>query len=119
MKSTSAAPFSAGREASRSLGPATVPLPVWKRALDLLFCFGALPVLAVCTLAAFVMTSITSPGPVFFRQERVGYKGRRFMLYKFRTMHVSADVTTHQAHFAQLVRGNAPMHSSMGAAIRG
>jgi lipopolysaccharide/colanic/teichoic acid biosynthesis glycosyltransferase len=55
------------------------------------------------------MTSVASPGPVFFRQERVGYRGRRFMLYKFRTMHVSADVSTHQAHFAELVKGNAPM----------
>jgi exopolysaccharide production protein ExoY len=69
----------------------------------------ALPFLAVATLLAFVMTTVTSPGPIFFRQERVGYRGRRFMLFKFRTMHVSADATTHQAHFAELVRGNTPM----------
>jgi lipopolysaccharide/colanic/teichoic acid biosynthesis glycosyltransferase len=57
-----------------------------------------------------ILTKIASPGPVFFRQERVGYRGRRFNLYKFRTMHVSADVTSHQAHFAELVRSNVPMH---------
>ena len=32
-----------------------------------------------------------SPGPVFFRQERIGYLGRPFMMYKFRTMYVDAE----------------------------
>ena len=56
------------------------------------------------------MMRIASPGPIFFRQERVGLKGRRFKLYKFRTMHVRADVSSHQNHFADLVRANVPMH---------
>lgn len=53
--------------------------------------------------------SVTSPGPIFFRQERVGYMGRRFRLYKFRSMHVGADTSNHQAYFASLVNSNAPM----------
>lgn len=32
-----------------------------------------------------------SPGPVFFRQERIGYMGKPFMIYKFRTMYVGAE----------------------------
>ena len=32
-----------------------------------------------------------SPGPLFFRQERVGYRGRRFMIMKFRSMKVDAE----------------------------
>jgi len=70
----------------------------------------ALPLFLVCTFFAWIQTTIASPGPVFFRQERVGYRGRRFYLYKFRTMHVSADTTTHQMHFAELVRSKQPMH---------
>src|SRR5688572_20771417 len=88
----------------------TAPVPAWKRGLDILGCLAALPLLALCTLFAAVLIRIASPGPIFFRQERVGYRGRRFKLYKFRTMHVAADVTTHQTHFGELVRSNVPMH---------
>jgi lipopolysaccharide/colanic/teichoic acid biosynthesis glycosyltransferase len=88
----------------------TANIPAWKRGLDILGCLAALPLLALSTLFAAVMIKMASPGPIFFLQERVGYRGRRFKLYKFRTMHVAADVTTHQAHFADLVRSNVPMH---------
>jgi exopolysaccharide production protein ExoY len=85
-------------------------LPGWKRALDISCCLIALPVFVLCTLLVTILTKATSPGPIFFRQERVGYRGRPFMLYKFRTMHVSADVSAHQVYFAQLVRSNVPMY---------
>lgn len=110
-------PFIAS-SASRKIGPAASPevdgtgrkaLPWWKRAIDLACCLAAAPVLLGCTLVAAIMTKWASPGPIFFRQERVGLGGRRFRLYKFRTMHVSADHTTHQTHFAELVRGNVAM----------
>jgi len=38
-----------------------------------------------------IIIAITSPGPVLFRQERVGLNGRRFILYKLRTMRVSSE----------------------------
>jgi exopolysaccharide production protein ExoY len=87
----------------------TPPLPTWKRAIDISFCCLALPFLAVCTFFVAALMSITSPGPIFFRQERVGFMGRRFRLYKFRTMHVGAETTSHRSHFAELVASNAPM----------
>jgi lipopolysaccharide/colanic/teichoic acid biosynthesis glycosyltransferase len=65
--------------------------------------------LAVAALWAALITRVASPGPILFRQERIGLNGRRFHLYKFRTMHVSASVSAHQAHFAQLMRSNTPM----------
>lgn len=71
-----------------SLIPAT---PGWKRTVDLTFCVGALPLLALSTFAAAFVMSVTSPGPIFFRQERIGLLGRRFQLYRFRTLHVGAD----------------------------
>lgn len=89
-------------------------LPFWKRVLDIVCCLAALPVLALAALAAAVLTGITSPGPIFFRQERVGYRGQRFRLYKFRTMHVRAETSSHEAHFASLVRSNVPMQKLDG-----
>ena len=84
-------------------------LPMWKRVIDLSFCCATLPALAFATFFVAVLMSITSPGPIFFRQERVGYMGRRFRLYKFRTMHVGADTSNHQAYFTGLVNSNVPM----------
>jgi lipopolysaccharide/colanic/teichoic acid biosynthesis glycosyltransferase len=67
------------------------------------------PFLAIATFFVAVLMSIASPGPIFFRQERVGYLGRRFRLYKFRTMHVGSDTSHHQAYFTGLMNTNAPM----------
>jgi lipopolysaccharide/colanic/teichoic acid biosynthesis glycosyltransferase len=68
-----------------------------------------LPILALATFAVAALTLLTSPGPIFFCQERVGFRGRRFKLYKFRTMHVRAETVSHQRHLAALIHSNAPM----------
>jgi lipopolysaccharide/colanic/teichoic acid biosynthesis glycosyltransferase len=85
------------------------PLPAWKRSLDLLFCAAVFPVFTLVTLFMAVMVRLTSPGPVLFKQERIGLGGRRFKIYKFRTMHVAADTRSHQQHFTALMSSNAPM----------
>lgn len=87
----------------------TVRIPTWKRSLDLACCLLALPLLAACTLVMAIVMKLLSPGPVFFRQERVGYRGTRFKIYKFRSMHVGADTKNHQAYFKELVGTKAPM----------
>ena len=84
-------------------------IPAWKRAIDLACCLIALPVLCLITLVMAVILKLTSPGPVLFKQERVGYKGSRFKCYKFRTMAVGADTKGHQAYYASLVGSTAPM----------
>lgn len=94
--------------AAKRQGADLPPLPSWKRGLDIACCCLALPFLAISTFWVAILMSITAPGPIFFRQERVGYMGRRFRLFKFRTMHVGEE-TGHQAHFASLVSSNAPM----------
>jgi exopolysaccharide production protein ExoY len=93
----------------RPLNRETTPLPLWKRTLDIACCLVALPVLGCATLAAAIVIKTVAPGPIFFLQERVGYMGRRFKLYKFRTMHAGANVATHQSHFSQLITSNKPM----------
>jgi lipopolysaccharide/colanic/teichoic acid biosynthesis glycosyltransferase len=84
-------------------------MPVWKRCIDITCCLIALPLLISITLVFASLLAITSPGRIIFRQQRVGYRGKRFWIYKFRTMHVNAATTTHQNHFAELVRSNVPM----------
>lgn len=49
-----------------------------------------IPILAVC----IVLVRLTSPGPVFFRQRRVGLHGRPFEILKLRTMRVDAEADT-------------------------
>jgi lipopolysaccharide/colanic/teichoic acid biosynthesis glycosyltransferase len=83
--------------------------PRWKRCLDLLGCAVALPVLLAVAGGVMLWIKLVSPGPVFFKQERVGLRGRPFLLYKFRTMRVDADGASHRAHFTDLVRAQRPM----------
>jgi len=87
----------------------TFKMPVSKRALDIIASLVVLPFLALVTLAMTLVLKVVSPGPVFFLQERVGYRGRRFKIYKFRTMHMGANTGVHQAYFSQLMGSSAPM----------
>lgn len=80
-----------------------------RRILELLACGAVLPLLCLTTLAMLAIIQVTSPGPVIFRQKRIGHRGREFMLFKFRTMHLGADTAVHQDHFRELVDSKAPM----------
>ena len=63
-----------------------------KRALDLTVALAGLIVLSPLLLACAVAIRLESPGGVFFRQCRVGRDGRRFEVFKFRSMYLDADV---------------------------
>ena len=60
-----------------------------KRAFDVLVSATALVVLSPVLAALAVIVRLESPGPVFFRQARVGREGKLFDIYKFRTMRVA------------------------------
>ncbi|MBR2797730.1 MAG: sugar transferase [Clostridia bacterium] len=68
-----------------------------KRILDFLLSLLAIVVLSPVLLVISVVIHVTSPGPVLFRQKRVGQGKRHFMIYKFRTMRTDApkDQPTH------------------------
>lgn len=57
-----------------------------KRAFDILVSFVALAILWPFLLILGIAVRASSPGPAFFRQERVGLRGRPFMILKFRSM---------------------------------
>ena len=57
-----------------------------KRALDVVFAFLGLIVLSPVFLIIYVMLERQKNGPAIFSQERIGYKGRPFTIYKFRSM---------------------------------
>ncbi len=71
--------------------------PVIKRILDFTVSFFGLLVLSPLFLMIMLFIRLTSDGPVFFMQERVGIHKNRFMVYKFRTMRTDTpkDTPTH------------------------
>jgi exopolysaccharide production protein ExoY len=84
-------------------------LPKWKRFIDLAMVTLLFPVwLPIMTLIA-LWVAVTSPGPIFYRQPRIGFKGRRFMLIKFRTMKVNAETHIHEAYLEHLIISDRPM----------
>lgn len=68
-----------------------------KRSFDLLFSSAFLLISPLVFIPIAVAIKLTSPGPVFFKQMRTGYKGRDFLCWKFRTMKVNAQADTLQA----------------------
>jgi len=84
-------------------------LPKWKRFIDLAMVMLLFPIwLPIMTLVA-LWVAVTSPGPIFYRQPRIGFKGRRFMLIKFRTMKVNAETHIHEAYLEHLIVSDRPM----------
>ena len=69
----------------------------WKRVLDILLSGCAIVVLSPLLLILVIAIKVDDPGPVFFRQKRVGIHKKHFHILKFRTMKVSTpkDVPTH------------------------
>src|SRR5207302_8730027 len=56
-----------------------------------------------------LVTRIASRGPILYRQERIGFGGRHFFIWKFRTMKLSAETQVHERHFEELMRVDCPM----------
>jgi len=65
-----------------------------KRSLDIVMSAAALVFLAIPFALIAALVKWNSPGPVFYRQERMGLDGRRFSVYKFRSMYEGAEETT-------------------------
>ena len=68
-----------------------------KRGFDIAFSSAVLLFSPIVFIPVAVAIKISSPGPVFFRQTRTGYRGRDFKCWKFRTMRVNSDADSRQA----------------------
>lgn len=68
-----------------------------KRSFDLAFSTVALICFPIVLIPVSIAIKISSPGPIFFRQMRTGYRGRPFKCFKFRTMRVNNNADTAQA----------------------
>ena len=87
----------------------SIQVPLWKRSLDILCIFLALPVLIPVSLFIALLIKARSTGPVLFKQERVGLLGQHFTLLKFRTMVVGANPAAHKEYFSELMKAEVPM----------
>jgi lipopolysaccharide/colanic/teichoic acid biosynthesis glycosyltransferase len=88
---------------------APAQVPSWKRAFDILCILISMPFWLPVVIFLTLWVKFASPGPIFFRQERVGHRGKRFMILKFRTMKVNVETQSHERYLEQLIHGNRPM----------
>ena len=84
-----------------------------KRVFDLFASSLGLLILAPVFLVIAILIRCDSPGPVLFKQERVGLRGKPFRIFKFRTMHVDAE-----AMGGQLTVGKDPRITRIGRFLR-
>jgi Undecaprenyl-phosphate glucose phosphotransferase len=84
-----------------------------KRAMDVVLAATALVLLAPVMAAIAALVRLSSPGPVFYRQERCGLNGRPFGMLKFRTMRADAE-----RDGPRMTAANDPRKTRLGALLR-
>ena len=94
------------------------PLDGWnailKRLFDIVISSSALAVLGAPMLLVALLVKVTSPGPVFYRQERMGLDGRKFDILKYRSMRTDAEKETG----AVWAKKDDPRRTWLGAMLR-
>ncbi len=92
-------------------------MPEWqqniKRVIDVVVAILGILLLWPIYLYAAIRVKLSSPGPILYQQERVGYRGRKFMIYKFRSM-----VDAAEPDGPQLSSANDPRITSWGRTMR-
>src|SRR5438094_733804 len=99
----------APRAASEVSASSAHRVPGWKSGLDITCILLLLPLWLPLMILLMLVTRIASPGPIFYRQKRIGLGGRHFFIWKFRTMRLSAETQTHERYFENLMRVDRPM----------
>lgn len=93
--------------------PKKLPLAA-KRLMDIVGSLFALILGLPVFLAVAIAIKLTSKGPVFFRQQRLGRHGRKFTFLKFRSMHVDSDATIHREYVKRFVANDNTSQPSEG-----
>ena len=77
--------------------------------LDLTCLVVTSPCWLVATIVVTLWIKVASPGPIFYRQVRVGYRGRHFTILKFRSMVANVETHSHEQHLVRLMNADCPM----------
>jgi exopolysaccharide biosynthesis polyprenyl glycosylphosphotransferase len=77
-----------------------------KRVMDIVGSAAALILLSPAFILIAVLIKLSSKGPIFFKQERLGQFGKQFEFLKFRSMHASNDAKIHQEFMKRVIRGS-------------
>lgn len=85
-----------------------------KRVLDFIAAIGAITLLSPILIVTAVMVKLSSPGPVIFKQERVGLNRKNFVMYKFRSMKVQDE----KEEKSQWTTKDDPRATKFGSLIR-
>ena len=94
---------------SDQLANRVVAMPLWKRTMDIVGASIALLLLLPLMVLIAVTIKLVSPGPIFYRQDRVGFRGERFSCFKFRSMHPETETDSHRSHLEHLISSSEPM----------
>ena len=89
-----------------------------KRTFDTLAVTLGLILLSPLLLMVAIAIKLDSPGPVFYRQSRVGENGRLFTMLKFRSMKTGNDASAHQQHIAKLIQENLSVDQLGGKSLK-
>jgi len=89
---------------------------VIKRVMDVTGSVAALVAFSPLFLVIAAAVKLSSPGPVFFRQTRVGQHGVPFVFLKFRSMRMGSDSAIHKDYVVKLIAGQAERKSANGSA---
>ena len=84
-------------------------VPSWKLILDCTLVALTAPIWLPLGMLIAAWVKLASPGPVLFRQERIGHMGARFLCIKFRTMKVNSSTALHRELLNQIITSNRPM----------
>lgn len=76
-----------------------------RRIIDITISAGTLIFLSPILIAVSIGIKLSSPGPLIFRQTRIGFGGKPFDFYKFRSMHVGTSDGTHQQFVQNFIKG--------------
>jgi lipopolysaccharide/colanic/teichoic acid biosynthesis glycosyltransferase len=98
----------------QKIRPPVVQLPIrdaLKRSLDVIGSLTLLAMLSPLLLLIASLVRLTSRGPVFFKQVRVGQDAKTFTILKFRTMRVNVDHALHQEFVTSFIKSGSPAAS--------
>jgi lipopolysaccharide/colanic/teichoic acid biosynthesis glycosyltransferase len=116
--SDSPAAFEGSRESVRpvpSLGGSSLLI---KRAADVTIATAILVCISPVMIVIWLLVRLTSKGPAMYVQERIGFRGKPFNFYKFRTMYVESDDSKHREYVKKWMKNQAFKKGSEGVTFK-